>query len=81
MWVVYIIRLSDQSLYTGITNDFNSRIKKHKSGKGSKYVRSRLPILEVHHIEKFNTKSEALKRELQIKKMSKKQKENLKTDC
>lgn len=55
-------------MYTGITNDLNHRMSMHKDGKGSKYVRSRLPF-ELVYKEEFSTKSEALKREIEIKKM------------
>jgi len=76
-WIVYIIRLRDNSLYTGITNDLIRRLKEHRSGRGSKYVRSRLPITDVVYTELFRTKSEALKREIQIKKLKKKAKQSL----
>ena len=72
-WFVYMVRCSDGSLYTGITVDINKRMKKHKAGLGSKYVRARLPITLVYTEEKIN-KSDALKREIEIKKMSRKEK-------
>ncbi len=74
MWFVYILRLKDDSLYTGITTDIERRIEKHEKGRGSKYVRGRLPI-ELVHREKYGSRSEALKREAEIKKWSKKKKE------
>lgn len=76
MWYVYILRLSDDSLYTGITKDVEERIEKHESGDGSKYVRSRLPC-ELVYKEKIGSRSDALKREAEIKKWSKKKKEEL----
>ncbi len=76
MWYVYILRLSDDSLYTGITKDVEERIEKHESGDGSKYVRSRLPC-ELVYKEKMGSRSEALKREAEIKNWSKKKKEEL----
>lgn len=76
-WCVYILKLSDNSLYTGMTNNLPERIKTHSEGKGSKYVKSRLPILGVVYKEICETRSEALIREAQIKKMSKQDKENL----
>lgn len=76
MWTLYIIRLRDNSLYTGITKDLNRRMKQHREGKGSKYVRTRLP-LEVVHTEEYENRSEASKREAEIKKMSKIEKERL----
>lgn len=72
-YFVYILKCSDGSLYTGITNDLDHRLAMHKSGKGSKYVRAHLPI-ELVYREEFKTKSEALKREIEIKKMSRTQK-------
>jgi putative endonuclease len=63
---LYILKCSDNSLYTGITNDLENRLSKHEKGKGSKYVRSRLPF-KLIHTEKFRTKSKALKREAEIK--------------
>lgn len=74
MWSLYILRLSDDSLYTGITKDIERRLEEHKKGEGSKYVRSRLP-LELVYKEKIGSKSEALQREAEIKKWSKQDKE------
>ncbi len=76
MWYVYILRLSDDSLYTGITKDIERRIEEHESGEGSKYVRSRLPC-ELVYREEMSGRSEALKREAEIKSWSKKEKERL----
>ncbi len=76
MWKLYILRLSDDSLYTGITKDLEKRLKKHREGKGSKYVRSNLP-LELVYTEKHRDRSSASKREAEIKKWSKKEKEKL----
>jgi putative endonuclease len=73
---VYILRCSDDSLYTGRCRDLNQRIKTHNSGKGAKYTRSRLPVKLAYYRE-IKDKSEALKLEAKIKKLSKKQKENL----
>lgn len=68
-WFVYILKCKDKSLYTGITNNIKRRLIDHRAGRGSKYVRSRLPIRIIHK-ETFRTKSKALKREAQIKKMN-----------
>lgn len=76
MWYLYILRLSDDSLYTGITKDIERRIQQHEEGNGSKYVRSRLPC-ELVHVEKMEDRSEALKREAEIKSWRKKKKERL----
>ncbi|MFW6083228.1 MAG: GIY-YIG nuclease family protein [Thermoplasmatota archaeon] len=76
MWFVYILRLSDDSLYTGITNDLEKRLEAHREGNGSKYVRSRLP-LELVYCETVENRSEATKREMEIKDLSKEEKEEL----
>ena len=68
-WLVYILRLSDMSLYTGITNNLPARIKQHETGKGSKYVRAHLPLTLVYSEPALN-KSVALRREIEIKKLS-----------
>ena len=68
-WVVYILRCSDGSYYTGITNNLAKRVATHNCGKGSKYVRSRLPVVA----EWFTgscTKSFALRLEARIKRLS-----------
>jgi len=64
-WVVYLVRCSDNSLYCGISNDFERRLEKHNSGKGAKYTKSRKPI-ELVGISPEMTKSEALKLEYRI---------------
>ena len=66
MWYTYIIRCSDNTLYTGISNDIPRRIKLHNAGKASAYTRSRTPVILVYK-EPHRTKSRALKREAQIK--------------
>lgn len=69
-WTVYILRCSDGTLYTGMTNDLEKRVKMHEGGKGAKYARGRGPF-EVFHAESYETKSAALKREIEIKSLSK----------
>lgn len=63
-------------MYTGWTNDLENRIKAHNGGTGAKYTRGRGPCKLVY-FEVFETKSEALKREVEIKKLSKEAKENM----
>jgi putative endonuclease len=70
MWFVYILLCSDQSFYTGATNDLQKRFATHQAGKGGNYTRSHPPI-KIVYSEKFATKSEALKREIEIKSWSK----------
>lgn len=69
MHFVYLLHCSDHSLYCGYTNDLPKRIKTHNAGKGAKYTRGRLPVKLVYS-ERFRSKSKALKREIQIKKLS-----------
>ena len=71
-----MLECSDNSIYTGITNNLEERLKKHQSGNGAKYLRGRLPIKLVYK-ENFINRSEATKREISIKKMSKKEKVRL----
>ena len=74
--IVYMLECSDNSIYTGITNNIEKRIKIHESGKGAKYLRGRLPI-KLLHKEMFLSRSDALKREILIKKMNHKEKRKL----
>lgn len=73
---VYIVECSDGTFYTGWTTDVEHRLAVHNRGVGAKYTRSRLPV-QLRLTEEFQTKSEALRRELQIKKMSREQKQHL----
>ncbi len=73
IYYVYILECADKSLYCGYTDDVIERVKTHNSGKGAKYTKSRLPV-RVVYTEVFKTKSEALKREAAIKKLSRKDK-------
>lgn len=69
----YILRCRDDSLYCGWTNNLEKRIEKHSKGLGAKYTKARLPIKLVY-FEKFTEKSLAMKREAEIKKLSRKEK-------
>ena len=66
--MVYLVRCADHSLYCGITNDPDNRLKDHNSGKGAKYTRSRRPV-ELVCVSPKMTKSEALKLEYRIKRL------------
>lgn len=66
MYYVYILQCNDDSLYTGITNDIERRLSEHKSRIGGHYTASH-SVKEVVYTEKFKTRSEALKREAEIK--------------
>ncbi len=74
--VAYMLRCVDNSLYTGWTNDMKKRLLAHKSGKGGKYTRSRLPVTLVY-VEICETKQEAMQREYAIKHLSRAKKEEL----
>ena len=73
MHFIYILKCSDNSLYTGYTNDIGKRMEKHRLGKGSKYVRAKSPF-ELIYTEEFTEKIPALKREFEIKTWSRKRK-------
>ena len=66
---VYTLSCSDGSIYTGWTNDLEKRLAAHKSGKGCKYTRSRLPVELIYH-EELETKEQAMSREWHIKRLS-----------
>ena len=72
----YVARCNDGSLYTGYTVDLAEREAKHNEGKGARYTRVRLPV-KIIYSEEFDTKSEAMRRECQIKRLSKMEKEKL----
>lgn len=72
----YLARCADGSLYAGSCMDTHAREDRHNSGKGAKYTRSRLPIRFVYS-EKFLTLSEARKREAEVKRWRKAEKEQL----
>jgi putative endonuclease len=73
MYYLYILLCSDNTLYTGITNDVKKRMKAHIDGKGSKYVRSRSPFKLIYK-EQYKDKSSACKRESEIKGWTRKEK-------
>jgi len=75
-WFLYIAHCSDNTLYTGITLDLKKRLITHNSGKGASYTRGRLPIKFVY-TEKLKNRSKATKKEIAIKKLSRKEKEKL----
>ena len=79
MYFSYIMRCADGTLYTGYTDDITRREAAHNSGRGAKYTRSRLPVKMVYH-ESFATRSEAMKRECAIKRLSREQKLKLIAD-
>ncbi|HXF49368.1 MAG TPA: GIY-YIG nuclease family protein [Verrucomicrobiae bacterium] len=75
-WFVYILRCSDGSFYTGITNNVEERVKEHDTGNGAKYTRGRRPVTLVYR-ETHPNQSAARRREEEIKKWRKRKKEKL----
>ncbi len=77
-WTIYIVRCADSTLYTGIARDAARRVEEHNSGSrlAASYTRSRRPVVLVYQ-EAAASRSEALKREYQIKQMSRNDKERL----
>lgn len=72
-WVLYILECRDGSLYTGITDRLEYRLAAHRSGKGAKYTRGRGPLC-LRYLEECADHSAALKREIEIKKLSRNEK-------
>ena len=79
-WKVYLLRCSDDSLYTGITRDLNRRLNEHNNNDrlASAYTRARRPVTLVYY-ESHSNRSSASKREAEVKKMTKIEKEKLVT--
>jgi predicted GIY-YIG superfamily endonuclease len=73
-WLLYIVKCGDETFYTGITNDLVRRLEMHNAGRASRYTRSRLPVVLVYH-ERCKDKSSALKKEYEIKSLSRTEKE------
>lgn len=73
---VYIVRCADKSLYTGYTTDIGRRIGEHNRSQGAKYTRGRGPV-ELVYEEEYASRSEAQKREYQIKQLTREQKLDL----
>ena len=76
MYYTYMLRCLDNSIYTGMTNDIEKRIEKHKTGKGAKYTKSH-QAEKIEAVWRSKDKSLACKLEYQIKQLTKKQKEDL----
>ncbi len=74
--VTYLVQCADGSYYCGWTNHMDKRLKAHNEGKGAKYTRGRRPVHLVYQ-EAFPTKEEAMRREAAIKRLSRKEKEQL----
>ena len=76
MYYVYLLQCGDRSIYTGITTDVERRFKEHQSGIGGKYTRAKKAV-KVLYTERFKTRSEASKREAELKRWSRKKKLSL----
>ncbi|MCP4914337.1 MAG: GIY-YIG nuclease family protein [Oligoflexia bacterium] len=75
-WFLYIIETKKGKLYTGITLDIERRFEQHANGTGAKFFRSDSPK-KVVYSETFESKGDALRREIEIKKLTRKKKEEL----
>ncbi len=72
-WQVYILRCGDDTLYTGITNDLENRLKTHNEKRGARYTRARLPVT-LAYLEEVPSRSLASRREAAIKKLTRSKK-------
>lgn len=72
-WYIYVLKCVDNTLYTGITNDLLVRLNVHNAAKGAKYTKSRLPV-ELVWSEEIDSKSAALKREYELKQLTRAEK-------
>ncbi|XKT74822.1 MAG: GIY-YIG nuclease family protein [Patescibacteria group bacterium UBA2163] len=72
-YAVYIVSCKDNTLYTGYTNNLEQRIKAHNEGVGAKYTRGRAPVTLVYS-ETFTKKGDAMRREIEIKNLSRQEK-------
>ncbi|MCB9772469.1 MAG: GIY-YIG nuclease family protein [Candidatus Omnitrophica bacterium] len=72
-WCVYVLECANGDLYTGITGDLQRRFKQHQSGNGGKFTRT-FGAKEILYFEKSSGRSQALKREFEIKSLSRKKK-------
>lgn len=79
-WVLYILECKDGSLYTGITDDLQRRLAAHRAGKGAKYTRGRSP-LTLRYFERCEDHSQALRKEIQVKRLTRLQKLKLCENC
>lgn len=76
-WRVYLAVAKTGRYYTGISNDVDKRIEKHNSGNGSRFAMQQGGLTLVYKSEIYPSKSEARKREAQVKKWSRIKKEKL----
>lgn len=72
----YLVRCADGTLYCGWTNHLEKRMDAHNEGRGAKYTKGRRPVTLVYY-EEYETKSEAMRREAELKKLTKEEKERM----
>lgn len=75
-WFLYILRCADNTLYTGITTDVAHRFETHQKGKGAKYTKGRGPLILCYQ-EYCGSHTDALRRELAVKALTKAEKESM----
>lgn len=73
---VYVLECADGSLYTGYTTDVERRLDEHRAGEGAKYTRGRRPV-ELVHVERYESRAVAMRREHEIKELDRSGKEDL----
>ena len=76
MHYTYMLKCKDGTYYTGYTNDLEKRVQAHNEGKGAKYTKGRGPV-ELIYFEEYEDKSIAMRREWEIKRLTRSQKEEL----
>ena len=74
MHYVYVVECADGTYYTGYTTDVDRRVAEHDAGEGAKYTRGRTPV-ELRHVETYESKSAAMSREYELKRLSRAEKE------
>ena len=79
-WHVYIVQCADGILYTGITQDIEERIKRHNASRGARFTKGRGPVRLMYQ-ENLIDKGSALRREMEIKQLSRRNKERLIKSC
>jgi len=76
VWHLYILECGDGTIYTGVTNDVDRRVRQHQEGKGARYTRTHGPVVLVH-MEECGSRSQALSRECAVKSLPRRRKEEL----
>jgi putative endonuclease len=67
-WFVYYLVCADGSIYTGMTNDLDQRLRAHQEGRGARYTRARRPV-RLARFERYSTRSQAASREARVKRL------------